>query len=279
MALKRVSKDGFGQVELNNVAFQRDGSIEAQCRLSEDFKVVPAENGMILGIDNRTRTVYFPSDQTLMYGLNYSTEHMYDNRKKGLKDFKLNEGDFYPRLGYLVVGDKFTSNTLAYSDEEFETEELLFAAPLLYGGVSELGAILVSATLPTEGPVLKVVSKTTMPDGQRALKFQVIEYLTPIYVEEEEEIPPVVEPVVPDAPEDLVGISPTDSNDADGKITGVDDTMEWQADGGTDWTPVGEAETEIENLASGTYHIRYKEVGETPASEPATVIIEPFNEG
>lgn len=31
MATKRFIIDGFGQVELNNVAFRRDGRIETQC--------------------------------------------------------------------------------------------------------------------------------------------------------------------------------------------------------------------------------------------------------
>ena len=46
MATKRFVIDGFGQVELNNVAFRRDGRIEAQCALDEtDFASIPAENG------------------------------------------------------------------------------------------------------------------------------------------------------------------------------------------------------------------------------------------
>ena len=43
----------------------------------------------------------------------------------------------------------------------------------LYGGISEAGAIKLSATAPTVGPVLLAVEKTTMPDGQFAIKFQV----------------------------------------------------------------------------------------------------------
>ena len=31
--MARLSKTGYGQVELNNVAFRRDGRIEAQCAL------------------------------------------------------------------------------------------------------------------------------------------------------------------------------------------------------------------------------------------------------
>ena len=46
MAIKRMVIDGYGQLELNQVAFRRDGRIEAQCALdATDFAKVSAENG------------------------------------------------------------------------------------------------------------------------------------------------------------------------------------------------------------------------------------------
>ena len=47
-------------MELNQVAFPRDGRIEAQCALGDDFAEVPAENGMLLAVDNINRIVKFP---------------------------------------------------------------------------------------------------------------------------------------------------------------------------------------------------------------------------
>ena len=39
--MARMVIDGYGQVELNNVAFRRDGRIEAQCALdTADFVVL-----------------------------------------------------------------------------------------------------------------------------------------------------------------------------------------------------------------------------------------------
>ena len=62
MALNRMTIDGYGQVELNQVAFRRDGRIEAQCKLdATDFDSIPAENGMILAVDNVARTVGLPA--------------------------------------------------------------------------------------------------------------------------------------------------------------------------------------------------------------------------
>lgn len=182
MAQKRFKIDGNGQLELNLVAFPRDGRIEAQCALSEDFADMPAENGMLLMVDNIAREVKLPvPGEVFPIALNYSTEHMYDERKTGLKHFKLERGHFYPRLGYLSVGDKFTTNCLAYDDGEFADEEAVKEAAKgeakLYGGVSETGAILVSATAPAEGPVLVAIrgcGNGSMPDGQFAIQFQCV---------------------------------------------------------------------------------------------------------
>ena len=192
MALTRFVIDGFGQLELNNVAFRRDGRIEAQCALDDtDFADVPAENGMLLAVDRVNRTVKFPAENSnLPIALNYTTEHMYDERANALKDFSLERGTFLPRLGYLATGDLFTTNCIGYdntewtatgsgataktADENFKTACTNIATTPLYGGVSEEGAIAVSATAPEAGPVLKVVEATTMPDGTFGLKFQVL---------------------------------------------------------------------------------------------------------
>lgn len=203
MALKKITIDGYGQVELNQVAFRRDGRIEAQCKLDEAqfSKDVPCENGMLLAVDNITRTVHLPTtgkaatndtpavpDYTgFPIALHYSTEHMYDERKPGLKNFALYpeyrpqyygfESYVYPRLGYLAIADKFNTNTVCYDDSEFATEDALTEALAdlettpLYGGISDIGYIKVSATAPQKGPVLAVRWEDTMPDGQRSLAF------------------------------------------------------------------------------------------------------------
>lgn len=186
MALKRFVCDGFGQLELNQVAFRRDGRIEAQCALGDDFKEVPAENGMLLAVDNINRIVKYPvAGEKFPIALNYTTEHMYDERAQALKNFNLPQGTFYPRMGYLSVQDKFTTNCLCYDTTEFANDEALKAAykpealkaAPLYGGISEIGAIKVSKIAPTEGPVLMAVLGTgagSMPDGQFAIKFHVV---------------------------------------------------------------------------------------------------------
>lgn len=185
MAIQRLTIDGYGQVELNNVAFRRDGRIEAQCKLSEtDFASVPAENGMLLAVDNIHRIVKFPvSGEEFPIALHYSAEHLYDERAQGLKNFKLGLDEFLPRLGYLSRGDKFTSNTICYNTSEYADDDALKeaiagvaedGADLIYGTQSANGAILVTATKPTEGVKLIVRRPFTMPDGQYAIQFQAL---------------------------------------------------------------------------------------------------------
>lgn len=186
MAQTRLVIDGYGQLELNNVAFRRDGRIEAQCALdSTDFAKVPAENGMLLAVDRVNKTVRMPdASEVCPVALNYTAEHMYDERTPGLKNFKLGINDgFYPRLGYLAIGDKFTTNCVSYdsakdatwTDEEKFIEALgNISTAKLYGTQSADGSILVSATAPTSGIKLLVIEKTTMPDGQLGIKFQVL---------------------------------------------------------------------------------------------------------
>jgi len=184
MALKRYTIDGYGQIELNQVAFRRDGRIEAQCKLDTatdfgDGKTLNyAENGMLLAVDNISRTIKLPADGTYPIALNYTTEHMYDERKPGLKNFKLVSAaageDFLPRVGYLAAGDLFTTNCIdlgSYASAEAVATAL--ASGEVYAAAGTQGAIVLGAA-PSVGPVMQVIKKTTMPDGQDAFQIQVL---------------------------------------------------------------------------------------------------------
>lgn len=177
MALQRLTINGFGQIELNNVAFRRDGRVEAQCDLDPAaFEAVPAENGMLLAVDLKNRLVKFATDATLPIAINYSAEHLYDERALSLRDFSLKPGSFRPRLGYLAVGDKFTTNCVCYDTTEFASDDVLktdLESATVYGGISGVGAIKVTKTKPQDGPVL-IAKKSTMPDGQFGIQFHVL---------------------------------------------------------------------------------------------------------
>lgn len=173
MADKKLNEGlGYGQIELNQCAFRRDGRIEAQCKIEGADYV---ENGMILAIDNTKREVRYPAAGDYMFGLNYTSEHMYDERLVGgLKYYKTDKDSFLPRLGYLAVGDKFTTNTVVYADT-------LTLTNAVYGYVKagDNGYIRLSAEKPTdaiaEAPLLRVIdAKATMPNGAPAVKFQCV---------------------------------------------------------------------------------------------------------
>lgn len=188
MSITRLTKKGYGQLELNQVAFRRDGRIEAQCALDATaFASVPAENGMILCVDNVNRTIKMPTSANIaLYplALNYTAEHMYSTEANGLKDFKLTPADgFYPRLGYLAVGDKFTTNTICYDTDDFSTEEDLveaiddLATTPLYAAPYVDGYWQIVNTKPQSGLYCALVTGTgagSMPDGQYAVKLQVM---------------------------------------------------------------------------------------------------------
>ena len=173
MADKKLNAGfGYSQIELNQCAFRRDGRIEAQCKIEGADYV---ENGMILAIDNTKHEVRYPAASDYMFGLNYTSEHMYDERLVGgLKYYKTDKDSFLPRLGYLAVGDKFTTNTVVYDDT-------LTITNAVYGYVKagDNGYIRLSATKPgdaiADAPLLRVIdAKATMPNGAPAVKFQCI---------------------------------------------------------------------------------------------------------
>lgn len=177
MSIVRLKIEGYGQLELNQAAFRRNGRIEAQCAIASDIDYV--ENGMLLAVDNVNRVVkYVDSNNTLPVALHYSTEHMYDERTPGLKNFKLDKDTFLPRLGYLGAGDKYTTNCIAYDNTKYTTEDALKTAiegvktKALYAHACANGAHLINDT--REGAIAMVLGATTMPDGQYAVKFQAL---------------------------------------------------------------------------------------------------------
>ena len=174
MADKKLNEGfGYGQIELNQCAFRRDGRIEAQCKIANGIDFI--ENGGIFAIDNAKREISYPTADSYMFGLNYTSEHMYDERLAGgLKYYKTDKDSFLPRLGYLAVGDKFTTNTVIY-------DSALTITNAVYGYVKagDKSYIRLSATKPTDAidgaPLLRVIdAKATMPNGAPAIKFQCI---------------------------------------------------------------------------------------------------------
>lgn len=167
MALVKLVKDGeYGQLELNFAAFRRYGAIEAKCKMDKDIPYL--ENGMLLAVDRVKNIVGYPTgDAGEVIALNYTAEHMYDERYQALKHFRLDNGTFLPRLGYIGVADKFTTNTVCY---EGGTDLAIYkyGKPCTTEGFK--GYIQLVEERP-EGFALQVLAITEMPDGQVAVKF------------------------------------------------------------------------------------------------------------
>ena len=80
------------------------------------------------------------------------------------------------------------------------------------------------------------------------------------------------EQAAPDA--DKINVTNTSGEGkTDGKITGIDDTMEYSTDGGKTWTPVEEEKTTIDDLPSGEVVIRYKETADQNPGEVLKVTV------
>lgn len=75
-----------------------------------------------------------------------------------------------------------------------------------------------------------------------------------------------------DAPK-VQATAETVSGKRDGKITGVDATMEWCAKGAAEYQAVGEGVTELKDLAAGVYEVRYQAKANYDASSVTEVTV------
>lgn len=75
-----------------------------------------------------------------------------------------------------------------------------------------------------------------------------------------------------DAPK-VQATAETVSGKRDGKITGVDATMEWRAKGAAEYQAVGEGVTELKDFAAGVYEVRYQAKANYDASSVTEVTV------
>ena len=168
MALVKLIEKGYGQLELNFAAFRRYGAIEAKCRMADGIDYL--ENGMLLAVDRKNNIVGYPGDVEGPIALNYTAEHMYDERYQALKDFKLDKNTFLPRVGYIGTPDKFTTNTVVYDNGTEGAPKT--PADYKYGKpcTTEGFKGYIELTNEREGAYVEVLdAATTLPDGQAAV--------------------------------------------------------------------------------------------------------------
>lgn len=135
----------YGQIEPNQVWFDRAGMVEAQSRLDKrefsDAQVAPltkfvrgtaagqwadgvkivAQNGAFLMVDKHNYMAQVPTqagkDAGLRVGINYSSEKLYNQFAPQRRNFFLTTEDWLPRIGYVEAGMRITTNTVQWSDD------------------------------------------------------------------------------------------------------------------------------------------------------------------
>ena len=135
----------YGQIEPNQVWFNRAGMVEAQCALDpecfSDVQVAPltvsgltatdietktitnkivAQDGAFLQIDKANYLATIPTKAGkavgMPVGINYSSEKLYDDFHKARRNFFLTTQDWLPRIGYVEKGMRITTNTVQWDN-------------------------------------------------------------------------------------------------------------------------------------------------------------------
>jgi len=198
MSLVRFPHEKYASVELNQVAFPKTGMVVSQMPLGSAFtEQNPCENGMWVVADKAVGTINAPSATIAApIGVVYTTEKEYnDIRTWGLKMFGRKIAGDYPRVGLLDVGDTITSNCFQYDDTESgfaataasgddpakTAEENMLATvaafattPVYVAPVTGSPIPKLTKSKPGSGLYAKVVKFYTMPNGEKGIKYQIV---------------------------------------------------------------------------------------------------------
>jgi len=187
--LTKANGDNYAVLEPNFLAARRTGQVRAQLPLdATNFATIPAQNGMFLAYDMAGGSVKLPAADGTQAGLmlHFSVEKEYDNIRPGLNTHAVwrqvaNEypGTPYPRLFQPHVGDTFTTDAVkTNAGTRTAAETVIDFNALTVGHIYKVGtdgfidAVAGNQTTVT-GVRVKLVAKTTLPDGGKACKFQV----------------------------------------------------------------------------------------------------------
>lgn len=160
-----IKKDGYGQVEPNHLSAPRNGQVYAQ--LPANSSIETLENGMFVKYDYENGECNYTGDGP--WFLVYNEEKLYDERLQGHKHFALKKADAYdgvivPRVFAVVPGDIYTTNMVKDATYNKGDDLKVGVDGILAAGEQDKGPV-----------AFKVVAETTLPDGQNAVKIQVID--------------------------------------------------------------------------------------------------------
>lgn len=155
-----IKRDGYGQVEDNHLSAKRSGHVYAQLPAADGIDIL--ENGQFVKYDYAAGECNFAGNGP--WYMVYNEEKLYDERQQMHKHFALKREDFYdkqlvPRVVAVELGDLWTTNTLV--DGDYAVKDKL--APNAQGLLEK-----------NEHGFIQVVKCYQLPDGQNAVKLQVI---------------------------------------------------------------------------------------------------------
>nr|DAU35939.1 MAG TPA: hypothetical protein [Caudoviricetes sp.] len=160
--VQMTGHDNFAQVEPNHLSAPRDGGVYAQLPADESIKVL--EQGMIVKYDMAAGKVALTGNG--ISAMVFNEEKLYDERKQMHRDYAMQKSDFYdgvmtPRVFRLSKGDIFTTNAVAAGTYNVGDKLCAGSDGFLAAGEDST-------------PVCQVVAETILPDGQPAVKLQVV---------------------------------------------------------------------------------------------------------
>lgn len=188
--MTRFPVEKYASLELNQVAFPKTGMVVSQVPLDAKFTTDTSvsgyygvcENGMWVVADKQAGTIKAPAAATdSPIGIVYTAEKEYDNYEIGLKNFGRKVAGDYPRVGIFGLGDTVTTNCFQYNESTYATlaalEAVLNAAgttPVYVAPVANSPVPQVTTSKPGSGIYGKVVKYYTMPNGEKAIKYQIV---------------------------------------------------------------------------------------------------------
>lgn len=163
-AVQLTGHNNYAQVEPNHLTAPRNGGVYGQLPAEGSIEIL--EQGTFVKYDYAKGQINFTGKGPWM--MVFNEEKLYDERKQMHRDYAMKKTDFYdgimtPRVFAMHAGDIYTTNNVAAG--EYAVGDVL--APGANG-------ILAKQEDDVEGLALQVVKCYTLPDGQPAVKLQVI---------------------------------------------------------------------------------------------------------
>lgn len=162
----------YASLEMNRAGYLKNGLVVSQLPLCDEFTAeAPCENGMWLDANKANGELRPAADLNATFGIVYTTEKEWRN-DRGLMHHCSVAGE-YPRVGVMQPGDTFTTN--CFDMGEVSEEELkALEAPLYLAPEAGKALPKLVKELPAEGFYAQVIKYTTMPNGEPAIKYNVV---------------------------------------------------------------------------------------------------------